>query len=221
MGARTLRNPKTGETITFLKTAGDTQGELFQMSYRMSPHAAIADVHSHPNQEMKIKVISGTLTCTLDGVDRDIKAGETATIPAGVLHFQRNDTDDEVHAVEEYRPALQMQEFFEVLIGWGEELAGEIAAERAFVMRDLCSALSFWTVCRGKRCKRCEGDTEVCFPRHWPQVRGDTDLVIYAHMKTGAAGIERPEITAEVNRMLGLSRAPPPGSPLTSPGVAR
>jgi quercetin dioxygenase-like cupin family protein len=121
MGARTLRNPKTGETITVLKTARETQGELFQMSYRMSPHAAIADVHSHPNQEMTINVMSGTLTCTLDGVDRDIKAGETVTIPAGVLHFQRNDTDDEVHAIEEYRPALQMQEFFEVLIGWAND----------------------------------------------------------------------------------------------------
>ncbi len=121
MGARTLRNPKTGETITFLKTARETQGELFQMSYRMSPHAAIADVHSHPNQEMTINVVSGTLTCTLDGVDREIKAGETAIIPAGVLHFQRNDTDDEVYAIEEYRPALQMQEFFEVLIGWAND----------------------------------------------------------------------------------------------------
>jgi len=121
MAARTLQNPKTGETITFMKTARDTQGEVFQMSYEMSPHAAIADVHSHPNQEMTIKVVSGTLTCTLDGVDKEIGAGETVIIPAGVLHFQRNDTDVEVHAIEEYRPALQMQEFFEVLIGWAND----------------------------------------------------------------------------------------------------
>lgn len=121
MGARTLRNPKTGETITFLKTARDTRGELFQMSYVMSPHAAIADEHSHPNQEMTIKVNAGTLTCTLDSVDKKVDAGETVTIPAGVPHFQRNDTGDEVHAIEEYRPALQMQEFFEVLIGWAND----------------------------------------------------------------------------------------------------
>ena len=44
-----------------------------------------------------------------------------AIIPAGVTHFQRNDTEEEVHAVEEYRPALQMQEFFEVLIGWAND----------------------------------------------------------------------------------------------------
>jgi quercetin dioxygenase-like cupin family protein len=121
MATRTLQNPKTGETITFIKTALDTQGEVFQMSYKMSPHAAIADVHSHPNQEMTIKVVSGTLTCTLDSVDKEIRSGETVIIPAGVLHFQRNDTDDDVHAIEEYRPALQMQEFFEVLIGWAND----------------------------------------------------------------------------------------------------
>lgn len=91
------------------------------MSYVMSPHAAIADEHSHPNQEMTIKVRSGILNCPLDGVDKKLGAGETVTIAAGVRHFQRNDTDEEVHAIEEYRPALQMQEFFEVLIGWAND----------------------------------------------------------------------------------------------------
>jgi quercetin dioxygenase-like cupin family protein len=121
MGERTLRNPKTGETITFLKTARDTDGALFRMSYTMAPRAAIADEHSHPNQEMVIKVLSGTLTCTIGGVDRRIGAGEEAVIPPGVNHFQRNDTDEAIHAIEDYHPALQMQEFFEVLIGWAND----------------------------------------------------------------------------------------------------
>ncbi len=119
--ARTLRNPKTGETITFLTTARDTDGALFEMSYTMAPYAAIADEHTHPNQEMTITVASGTLTCTVDGVDRPIGAGETATIPAGAWHFQRNDTEEAVHATERYRPALQMEQFFEVLIGWAND----------------------------------------------------------------------------------------------------
>ncbi len=50
-----------------------------------------------------------------------VAADETATIPAGVAHFQRNDTEAEIEAIEEYRPAKQMQEFFEVLIGWANE----------------------------------------------------------------------------------------------------
>lgn len=87
----------------------------------MSPHAAIADEHSHPHQEMIIKVLSGTLTCTIDGRDEKIGAGKEILIPAGVNHFQRNDSDVEVQALEEYRPALQMQEFFETLIGWSND----------------------------------------------------------------------------------------------------
>lgn len=121
MTARTLQNPRTGETITFTKTSRDTRGDLFEMSYKMAPHAAIADEHSHPHQEMTIKVLSGTLICTIDGVDKEIHAGEKVVIPAGVAHFQRNDSTDEVQAVEQYRPALQMQEFFEVLIGWAND----------------------------------------------------------------------------------------------------
>lgn len=121
MTARTFRNPRTGETITFTKTANETGGDLFEMSYKMAPHAAIADEHSHPYQEMVINVLSGTLTCTVNGVDKQIRAGEKVVIPAGAFHFQRNDSEDEVHAVEEYRPALQMQEFFEVLIGWAND----------------------------------------------------------------------------------------------------
>jgi len=119
--ARTLHNPRTGETITFTKTSRDTGGELFEMSYKMAPRAAIADEHSHPHQEMTINVLSGILTCTVDGVDKKIHAGETTAIPAGAFHFQRNDSETEVHAVEQYRPALQMQEFFEVLIGWAND----------------------------------------------------------------------------------------------------
>ena len=121
MSPRTLHNPKTGETIVFSKTAEETGGELFEMSYMMAPYAAIADLHSHPNQEMTISVTEGVLTCTIEGTDVEVEAGETATIPAGARHFQRNDTDAGVHAVEQYRPALQMQQFFEVLIGWAND----------------------------------------------------------------------------------------------------
>lgn len=121
MSPRTLHNPKTGETIVFSKTADETDGELFEMSYAMAPRAAIADLHAHPHQEMTIEVTRGTLTCTIDGVDVEITAGESATVPAGAFHFQRNDTDLELHAVEQYRPALQMQQFFEVLIGWAND----------------------------------------------------------------------------------------------------
>jgi quercetin dioxygenase-like cupin family protein len=121
MSDRVLHNPRTGETIALLTTSQESGGELFRMGYTMAPHAAIADNHCHPFQEMLVHVKSGTLTCTVDGVARNVSAGESLTIPAGAYHFQRNDTDREVTAVEEYRPAKHMQEFFEVLAGWAND----------------------------------------------------------------------------------------------------
>jgi quercetin dioxygenase-like cupin family protein len=121
MSERTFRNPKTGETITFLKTARETNGELFRMGYTMAPHAAIADEHCHPYQEMRIEVTSGALSCRVDGREHTLRAGESMTIPAGAWHFQSNNTEEQVHAIEEYRPALQMEEFFQVLIGWAND----------------------------------------------------------------------------------------------------
>ena len=121
MSQRTFRNPRTGETITFLKTARETGGELFCMDYTMAPRAAIADEHCHPYQEMRIEVKSGALTCRVDGREHVLRAGESMTIPAGAWHFQCNQTDAEVHAIEEYRPALEMEDFFRVLIGWAND----------------------------------------------------------------------------------------------------
>ena len=88
-------------------------------------------------------------------------------------------------------------------------LAREDAAEREAAMRQLCSSppLSLWKVCRGKRCRRlktCAGNADACFTRHWPRLTADVDLLVHAHFKTGAAGIVRPEIAAELERRLRL-----------------
>jgi hypothetical protein len=116
-----------------------------------------------------------------------------------------------------------------------EELAREDAAEREAAMRQLCSTppLSLWKVCRGKRCRRlkiCAGNADACFVRHWPRVAADFDLLVHAHFKTGAAGIVRPEIAAEIERRLRLdmkAKASAGQAPredvrrfLSSPGIA-
>ncbi|MFA0813087.1 cupin domain-containing protein [Microbulbifer epialgicus] len=99
MASRTLTNPRTGERIIFTKTSRETNGKLFEMSYKMAPHAAIVDEYSHPHQEMAIRVLSGTLTCSVNGVNKKLCAGEGITIPAGVPHFQKNEFEVDVHAI--------------------------------------------------------------------------------------------------------------------------
>lgn len=116
-----------------------------------------------------------------------------------------------------------------------EKLAREDAAEREAAMRQLCSKppLSLWKVCRGKRCRRlktCAGNADACFTRHWPRLTADVDLLFHAHLKTGAAGIVRPEIAAELERRIRLdmkTKASAGEAPredvrrfLSSPGIA-
>jgi quercetin dioxygenase-like cupin family protein len=88
MAARTLHNPRTGETIEFLIVSEDSDGKVFSMGYAMAPGAAIADEHNHPFQQMSIAMHEGVLTCTVGGHDRLVGSGQSITIPAGVHHFQ-------------------------------------------------------------------------------------------------------------------------------------
>jgi hypothetical protein len=46
-----------------------------------------------------------------------VGAGETAVVPPGVRHVWWNGGDDELHAEVEFRPALRVEEFFEVFFG--------------------------------------------------------------------------------------------------------
>jgi hypothetical protein len=55
------------------------------------------------------------------GKDLQIATGQSTTIPAGASHFQANHGEVPVETIEEYCPALQMQDFFEVLVGWAND----------------------------------------------------------------------------------------------------
>lgn len=52
-----------------------------------------------------------------DGQERHAGPGEVVTIPAGVPHYFWNGGDKEAHYMQEFRPALQSDRFFETLFG--------------------------------------------------------------------------------------------------------
>lgn len=53
-----IEHPVTGERITFLKTAGDTGGQLLRLDLHVSPHGFVAAAHVHPGQEERFEVRS-------------------------------------------------------------------------------------------------------------------------------------------------------------------
>jgi hypothetical protein len=51
------------------------------------------------------------------GQERQAQAGEVVSIPPGVPHFFWNVSDQEAHYIQEFRPALRSELFFEALFG--------------------------------------------------------------------------------------------------------
>jgi quercetin dioxygenase-like cupin family protein len=112
-----IYNPVTGEKLLVLESTA----EVFRMGFSIDPHSEIAGEHIHPFQEQSVQVTAGELHCRIDGVTSVLRAGDSATVPAGARHFQSNPTDTEARAIEEYRPAGRIHNFFRVLFTLAQE----------------------------------------------------------------------------------------------------
>jgi quercetin dioxygenase-like cupin family protein len=112
-----ITNSRTGQRMRFLKTSQDTNGELLQIECFNSPGGVREPEHIHPFQENRFEIISGSLMFCIAGNERQVNAGEVVAIPPKVPHFFWNASDQEVHYIQEFRPALQSESFFETLFG--------------------------------------------------------------------------------------------------------
>lgn len=117
MNKETIVNPVTSEKLLVLESTK----EVFRMGFSISPHSEIAGEHVHLFQEQTITVVAGELHCRINGVNHILYAGDSAKIPAGARHFQSNPTDFEARAIEEYRPAGRIHNFFRVLFTLAKE----------------------------------------------------------------------------------------------------
>jgi quercetin dioxygenase-like cupin family protein len=115
--AREIFNPRTGQRMRFLLCAADTNGELLRIETTNPPTGVAEPVHVHPKQQTRAELVSGTLRFIVDGRERRLGPGDAITIPAGVPHCFCNDGDQEAVAIQEARPALRTQEFFEAYFG--------------------------------------------------------------------------------------------------------
>ena len=112
-----IENPRTGQRMEFLQTCEDTHGELLQIDCTNSPSDVKEPEHIHPYQENRFEIISGTLTLSIAGNVHQAHPGDVVSIPPNVPHFFWNGNEDEVHYIQEFRPALRSEFFFETLFG--------------------------------------------------------------------------------------------------------
>jgi quercetin dioxygenase-like cupin family protein len=113
-----LVNPVTGLRTVFRKTARETSGELLQVDWIGERGWTTGPDHIHPRQEERFEVLSGKLGLRMEGAEHFLGEGEVIVAPAGSAHAAWNaSSDDEVHALIDFRPALRTETAFETLAG--------------------------------------------------------------------------------------------------------
>lgn len=109
-----IENPITGERITFLDTAEDTDGALLRADFSLKPGGFLpGGVHTHPYQEERFEVTSGALGVRVGRRKHVLKPGQAVVVPPGVIHSWWNAGAGQMEGVVEFRPALDMEGVFE------------------------------------------------------------------------------------------------------------
>jgi quercetin dioxygenase-like cupin family protein len=113
----TIESPISGARIRFLKTSRDTNGELLRYDEFLKRGGRGPREHVHHYQEERFEVVSGTARIGVRGPERDYGAGKTVVVPAGTPHVWGNPSEEEVHLIIEFRPALRVETFLETHFG--------------------------------------------------------------------------------------------------------
>jgi mannose-6-phosphate isomerase-like protein (cupin superfamily) len=111
-----LDNPISGERITFLKTAADTDGELLAIDLELSPDGHVPGAHVHPIQEESFEVVKGTMKFRKGLRIVTARAGDTLVVRPGTIHKFKNAGNVPAHVRVEVRPSLRMEELFETAV---------------------------------------------------------------------------------------------------------
>jgi len=100
-----------GSSFAIRTSATETNGERVELEITLPPGAAGPPPHFHPRQEEQWQVLEGALDVQVDGSWRTLRAGESASVPAGHVHTLRNRTNETVRVLDIHIPALDFQDY--------------------------------------------------------------------------------------------------------------
>jgi quercetin dioxygenase-like cupin family protein len=110
---QTIKNAVTGEAITFVRTARDTNGAAVELEFAVPGGGEPPAPHVHPKQVETFAIHEGTCRVVVGGDERLVGPGEVVAVPPGVTHMWSAVTD--VRMTVTLEPALRVDEFFEDL----------------------------------------------------------------------------------------------------------
>jgi quercetin dioxygenase-like cupin family protein len=86
--------------------------EALEVEATWGPNGSPPPKHFHPAQEERFEVLEGALTARVEGVERELRAGDTLDIPRGAVHQMWNAGDVPARAAWRTSPAGRTAQWF-------------------------------------------------------------------------------------------------------------
>ena len=122
-----LENPATGERLSFLRTAAETDGELLEYELEFVPRGFAARNHLHPKQSERHEVLDGSLGLVAAGRELRLGPGDAEDVPAATTHRVFAVQEAPLRARFALRPALDSEVLLETLFGLARD--GKVGAD--------------------------------------------------------------------------------------------
>jgi quercetin dioxygenase-like cupin family protein len=114
-------NPASGERAVIRVGPEDSEGKRLVVDLYLRPRGGMTGKHYHPTIHERFSVVSGSITFTLDGVQRVADAGETVDIPPGRVHDFWNSGETEALARVEVEPGERFMEMIQNGFGLAQD----------------------------------------------------------------------------------------------------
>ncbi len=117
MGNGILVNPVTRERITLRSVSPDS----LRLEMQVMLGGIRPPLHLHRRSAESFEIAEGRMTVVADGVEHVLGQGQTIELSAGTPHTWWYSGGSPLRFIVEFRPAGQMQSFFETLCGLATE----------------------------------------------------------------------------------------------------
>ena len=110
-----LYHSVTRETIRFVETASDTDGERVVIEVLVEPTGFVASPHFHPYQTEVFEIVDGQLTFQVGRETVVATAGDAVTVEPGTPHKFWNASDETARFRCTVTPALLFEQLIETM----------------------------------------------------------------------------------------------------------